>query len=446
MLARTGRLLVRAARRFHADDASTRAAALTFRTLLSIVPFLAVFFAVLSAFGPFARTEARLEAFLLEHLLPGTARAAIAHLTRLTEKTAAVGAVGFVALVATSLLLLGAIEDAFRHIHRLPEGRSFRQRLLSYWTTLTVAPLLFGVSIYLSGAATRLSPRLVPDALLDILRSGEILWGYLVPLLVSTGAFTLGYLVLPAASVRLAPALAGGATAGLLWEAGKAAFDWYVRRFASFEQVYGALALVPIFLLWVQVTWLIVLFGAEVAYCAQHPDPGPETAPARRDGPARGPLAARVLWSVAREFTAGRPRPTVAGVAAELSVEAEAVERAVGALERAGLVARVAEPGDAEGGTGLLPARPLDQVTVADALRAGEAEGGGLAEGAEAEEPLLGLLRAAAGEVEERLGRETYASLASRWQARQRAHEAAGAIGMAEPATLPEGLVEGREP
>ena len=262
----------------------------------------------------------------------------------------------------------------------------------------------------------------------------------------STGAFTLGYLVLPAASVRLGPALAGGATAGLLWEAGKAAFDWYVRRFASFEQIYGALALVPIFLLWVQVTWLIVLFGAEVACCAQHPDPGPETAPARRDGHARGPLAARVLWVVAREFAAGRPRPTVAGLAAELSVEGEAVERAVGALARAGLVARVAEPADAEGDAGLLPARPLEQITVADALRAGEAEGGGLAEGDEGEEPLYGLLRAAAREVEERLGRETYASLSARWLARQRGQEAEGAIPTAAPATLPEGLAEGREP
>lgn len=93
MLARTGRLLARAARRLRADDAPTRAAALTFRTRLSVVPFLAVFFAVLTGFGPFVRTEARLESFLLEHLLPGTAQAAIAHLTRLTAKTTTVGAV-----------------------------------------------------------------------------------------------------------------------------------------------------------------------------------------------------------------------------------------------------------------------------------------------------------------------------------------------------------------
>ncbi len=469
MLDRTGRLLARAARRFRADDAPTRAAALTFRTLLSLVPFLAVFFAILAGFGPFVRTEARFESFLLEHLLPGTAQTAITHLTRLTQKTTAVGTIGFVALLATSLLLLSAIEDAFRHIHRLPEGRSLRQRLLSYWTTLTVAPLLFGVSIYLSGAATRLSPLLVPVGLLEVLRSSTLLWAYLVPLLVSTGAFTLGYLVLPATSVRLVPALTGGVAAGFLWETGKAGFDWYVRHFTSFEQIYGALALVPIFLLWVQLTWLIVLFGAEVAYCAQHPDPGPgpETAPARSEGSARGPLAARVLWSVAREFAAGRGRPTAAAVAIELSVDAEAVERAVDALESAGLVARVAEPGDAELAAGLLPARPLDQMTVAGALRAGEAQGGAFAEGSEAESPLHEVLRAAAADLQGRLERETYASLVARWRARQVSREATavkppdyavgppdygeGRPGLAEvsvaaAATRTEGLREVREP
>ncbi len=437
MLVHTGRLLARAARRFRADDAQVRAAALTFRTLLSLVPLLAVFFAVLAGFGRFLRTEARLEAFLFEHLLPGSASAAIGHLTRLTEKTAAVGTVGFVALLVTALLLLSAIEDAFRHIYRLPEGRSIRQRLLSYWTMLTVAPLLLGISIYLSGAASRLSPLVVPEGMLDTLRAWEVVWGYLVPFLVSTGAFTVAYLVLPATSVRVLPALTGAAVAALLWETAKGTFDWYVRHFASFEQIYGALALVPVFLLWVQLTWLIVLFGAEVAWCAQHPDPGPEAAPAEGPALARGPFASRVLWTVARDFAARRPRPSAAAVAADLAVGVDAVEGAIDALEAAGLVARVVEPGDVEAPPGLLPARPLEQTSVADAVRAGEARGGAFADGSPAESPLYDVLRSAAADMESRFSRETYASLVARWRAREVSREATGdALRAAVPAEI----------
>lgn len=424
MLDRWGRLLARAARRFRADDAPVRAAALTFRTLLSLVPCLAVFFAVLAGIAPAERGESRLEHFLLEHLVPGSASAAIGHLERLTEKTAAVGTIGFLALVVTAILLLSAIEDAFRHIYRLPEGRSLRQRLLSYWTTITVAPLLFGVSIYLTGAATRLSPVLVPQAWLEVLSASELLWGYLLPLLVSTGAFTLGYLVLPATTVRLVPALAGGVVAGLLWETAKGGFDWYVRHFASFEQIYGALALIPVFLLWVQLTWLIVLFGAEVAWCAQHGDPGPEAPLVRGPSPARGPLAARVLWVAARAFASGQSRPTVAGVAADLAVDAETVESAVDALSAAGLLARAVDGEDAESSPGLLPARPLDQITVADAVRAGEAQGGGYADASEADGPLADLLGTLDREIDGRLRKETYAALAARWRARQVSREA----------------------
>lgn len=414
-LARGGGVLARGARRFLADDALTRAAALTYTTLLSLVPFLAVFFALLAAFGTFFRTEARLEAFLLEHLLPSSASAAIEYLTRFTKQTTAVGVIGFLFLLLTALLLLNAIEAAFRHIYRLPEGRSIRQRLLSYWTMLTVAPLLLGLSIYVSGRLRRLAP-LVESAGL----SGAVyLWSYVGPLLITWGAFTLAYFVLPAAPVRLRAAASGAFVAAVLWEVAKGAFDWYVLHYASFERLYGTLALIPIFLIWINLTWMIVLFGAEVAYCAQHPDPGPLDARADRPRPAPGALAARVFWVVAREFVASRGRPAVEAVADELKADPEAVERAVSRLEEAGLVARALDPADADESPGLLPARPLAEVTVSQAVRAGEAAGGGLAEGTEPGSPVLGLLAAADAEAAAILGGSTYGALVEQWRAGQ---------------------------
>ncbi len=416
-LARGGRVLMRAARRFRADEAMTRAAALTFTTLLSLVPFLAVFFAILSGFGTFFQTEARLEAFLLRHLLPSSAAAAIQYLTRFTQQTGTVGLIGFVALLAIALFLLNGVETAFRRIYRLPEGRSVRQRLLSYWTMLTVAPLLLGLSIYVSAAARRLAP-LAESAGLP---GGGVLYlsSVVAPLLIAWGAFALAYLVLPATPVRLRAAAAGGLVAAVLWEAGKTAFDLYIRHLALFEQLYGAVAVVPIFLVWVDLTWVIVLFGAEVAYCAQHPEPGPADVRPDRPHPTPGPLAARVFWVVAREFAASRGRPTVEAVADELKAEPEAVSAAVTRLEEAGLVARVFDPADADDPRRLLPARPLAEVTVAEVVRAGEAAGRRFAEWAEAGSPVLGLLAAAEAEAATLLEGATYGTLVERWRARQ---------------------------
>ncbi len=416
-LACSGRVLARAARRFGADEAMTRASALTFITLLSLVPFLAVVFAIFSGFGTFFEPEARLEAFLLHHLLPSSAAAAIQYLTLFTQQTAAVGLIGSVALLAIALLLLNGVETAFRRIYRLPQGRSIRQRLLSYWTMLTVAPLLLGLSIYVSGAARRLAP-LAESAGLS---GAAVLYvsSVVAPLLITWGAFTLAYLVLPATQVRLRAAAAGAFVAAVLWEAGKTAFDLYVRHLTLFEQLYGAVAVVPIFLVWVDLTWVIVLFGAEVAYCAQHPESGPADVRPDRPRPAPGPLAARVFWAAAREFAASRRRPTLEAVADELAAEPEAVEHAVARLEEAGLVARVLDPADADEPPGLLPARPLAEVTVAEAVRAGEAAGGGFAEGTEAGSPVLGLLAAAEVEAATILEGATYGALVEQWRAGQ---------------------------
>ncbi len=423
-LSRAARLLVRAVRRFGTDDGMIRAAALSYTTLLSLVPFLAVFFALLSAFGRFIRTEARLEAFLLAHLLPSSASAATEYLTRFTRNTAAIGVIGFVFLLLTALLMLNAIETAFRHIYRLPEGRSIRQRLLSYWTMLTVSPLLLGLSIYVSGTARRLGPLAESAGLVGAV----YLWSYLTPLFITWGAFTLAYLVLPATSVRLRAAAAGAFVAALLWEIAKAAFDWYIRQYASFERLYGALALVPIFLLWINLSWIIILLGAEVAFCVQYPEPDPAGDRPAGGRPAPGPLAARLFWIVARDFAAGRGRPTAEAIAGELQVDVEAVESAAARLERAGLVARVPDPADADAPAGFLPARPLASVTVAEVVRAGEVPGGGLAEGAESGSPVLGLLAAAEVEASAVLEGATYGALAEQWRASQ-----AGAAALPAP-------------
>jgi membrane protein len=204
--------------------------------------------------------------------------------------------------------------------------------------------------------------------------------------------------------------------AAALFEAAKAGFDWYVRSFASFEKVYGAVALVPIFLVWLNLTWLVVLFGAEVAYCAQHPEVAPADERRARPRVSPGPLAARVLWVVARDFATGRPRPTVDAVADELGADPDAVAAAVAALEVEGLLARVLDPADGDGSPGLLPARPLAGVTVGDAVRAGERSGGGRAEGGEADSPVLGLLAAAEAEASRRLEGATYAALVAGWR------------------------------
>ena len=236
------------------------AGSLTFTSILSIVPLFAVTFALFTAFPIFNSFRDALQGFLLEHLMPESVNAQIFnYLNQFASKAKSLTAFGLIGLLVTSVLTLMTIESAFNVIWRVPRPRPLAQRLLIYWSLLTLGPLLFGVSLSISSYVFTQSMSLVstlPPAVASLLS--------LIPLALTSVVFMLMYVYMPNCKVDWRDALVGGVVAALAFDLTKRGFGMYIRQFPTYTAVYGAFAAVPIFLLWIYLSWLVALLGATI--------------------------------------------------------------------------------------------------------------------------------------------------------------------------------------
>jgi membrane protein len=186
-----------------------------------------------------------------------------------------------------------------------------------------------------------------------------LLAGQVALVLLTMGAFTGAYLVVPATRVRFWPALVGGVIAGGAFEIAKGVYSWAASHLFQFQALYGSLAAVFVFLLWLYLSWTLFLFGARLAFVLQHHRVLLDPSEASRTAIPRELLALRALVEVALAFRDGEPPPDAGVVADRLEAAAEPVREVLSALEDAGLV-RAGERG------GLVPARPAEQISLAD--------------------------------------------------------------------------------
>jgi membrane protein len=411
-LVAAGRALLRgwgeALRSFGADQLETQANALTFLTLLSLVPLLAVSFSLFAAFGGLQASEKALHRLIAQNLAPGPAEAAMEHLRQFAARTSAgaVGGVGVVLLFLTVVALLSSIEQSMNSLWGIKRGRPWLARFVVYWTSLTVGPVLLAVSLSLTSAA---QSSVLVDRLRDAVPGAAALAFGLVPWVVSCGALTLLYLIVPYAHVSWRAAVGGGVVAGTVWELGKWVFTWASTSLFRYGAVYGSFGALPVFFLWLQVGWVIVLLGCKATYVLQH-------ARALREGLRRpvGPagrelLALGCMIEVALAFRRGAAPPTLLdllpGTRCVLQAEQEVLER----LADAGLLRAVSlggADGEADGDEhGYVPGRDPSRVSVEEIIATVRDEGatpaeldpggvvGALARG------ILERTRAAAGEV-----------------------------------------------
>jgi membrane protein len=248
------------AQRFEEDRCMQIAASLTFTTLLAIVPIITVAVTLISAFPVFRSVTEHIEGFLLENMLPESVEAIAAYTGQFTKNAARLTLVGIVVLFVTAMMVLFTIDRAFNQIWRVPRPRSAVQRVFIYWALLTVGPVLIGASLSLTSWVVSLSLGLVKD----VPYAGLVLLK-VVPMLFTGSAFVLLYITMPNRRVLARDALSGGFLAALAFEAMKQGFAIYITQFPTYKLVYGAFAIVPLFLLWIYLSWLVVLFGAVAA-------------------------------------------------------------------------------------------------------------------------------------------------------------------------------------
>jgi len=263
-LRQLGRFLAHLFRRFNQDRCLQIASSLTFTTLLALVPLVTIMLTLLSAFPVFSGLGEQIHAFLLANMLPDKAgRVVSGYIEQFTGRAGRLTALGTVFLAVTAFLMMFTIEHAFNSIWRVSRPRPVAQRILVYWAALTLGPVLIGASLsitsYLVGASLGLT-REAP------LAGPAILW--LVPFVLTWAAFTLLYYVVPNRAVNPRHALAGGLVAAFVFELMKRSFAFYVAQIPTYALVYGAFAVIPIFLLWVYFSWVVIVIGALITALA----------------------------------------------------------------------------------------------------------------------------------------------------------------------------------
>lgn len=259
-----------AAGRFYRDHGLQAAGALTYTTLLALVPLLTIAFAIFAAFPAFQALQDRIEILLFENLVPEVGLVVRSHLTEFIRNATNLTAVGVVALAVSAVLLLSTVESVFNTIWRVERDRPVVTRLLIFWTVLTLGPILIGVSFSLTtGVFDRIGELADQGAAYVPIAIDSKGLGYVGGRALAAGlqsiAFTVLYILVPARPVRLRDAAVGGLVAGIGLEVLKWGFRVYLVSFPSYQTIYGALATFPIFLIWMYLSWTVVLFGAVFA-------------------------------------------------------------------------------------------------------------------------------------------------------------------------------------
>ncbi|MBL3590111.1 MAG: virulence factor BrkB family protein [gamma proteobacterium endosymbiont of Lamellibrachia anaximandri] len=248
---------------FVKDGGVQNTAALTYTTLLSLVPLMTVMLALFSVFPASERVAVEIEDFVFKNFVPAAGEVVHEHLSNFSSKAAKLSGVGFVFLLVVALMLMGNIDKAFNTIWHVRKKRGAMSTFIVYWAILSLGPVLIVVSVGVTSYLVSI-PILNDDETVQQLRSRFL---SMSPVLISAFAFTLLYAVVPNRKVSLRHALAGGILAALLFESAKRGFALYVTHFPTYEAIYGAMAVIPIFLIWIYLSWLVTLLGAEFTYC-----------------------------------------------------------------------------------------------------------------------------------------------------------------------------------
>ncbi len=353
------KLLYEIVEKFWWDNCFIFAASLAYTTLLAIAPLAAVSLSILTAFDI---SKATVLSFVFKRLLPNENLAAIIekNIDTFSANAASVSIFGVVALVLFSVWVLSTIESAFNMIWKVDKPRPVISKFLAYWSTVTFAPILIAVSIIVTAKVQTL-----------VLSEGWAEYSYLqsftlkaIPYILTWIAFFLVYKLIPYTNVHFIPAFYGAVAGGVMFEMAKLFFDYYILNWASYTVIYGALAVIPIFLFWLYVTWLIVLLGSVIAYAIQYPK---EIHSVKNEGFDRSRYlnyyALRLLVEAARAYLADEGALTPRDTQEKLEITAEFYDDILVKLKKLEIIEFVEGADDT-----FLLGRPPENILVADLL------------------------------------------------------------------------------
>jgi len=247
-------------KRFKEDRIIVYSGYLSFVTLLSIVPLLAVIFSVFSLFPVFQDWRGEVESFVFKNFVPTLGESIQGYLIRFVENATNMTSLGLVALFLVALLLISSIDHTLNHIWRVRKNRRQLVSFSIYWVVLTLGPVLIGISLLTTSYLFSLTG--FEDNTLLAVRK---LFLAFLPYLGSFSSFLLIYLLVPHTRVHFWSALSGAMIAAILFELSKSAFALYFTHFPVYKEIYGALAIIPLLFVWIFISWIVILVGAQVA-------------------------------------------------------------------------------------------------------------------------------------------------------------------------------------
>ena len=244
--------------RFNQNKLTQAAGYLTYSTMLAIVPLIMVVFSIFSAFPVFNEVTDALKEFIFTNFAPSASDMVGQYIDEFVNNSKKMSAVGIISLIVVALVLINSIDRTLNSIWHDTETRPIFSSFAIYWLILTLGPLLVGVSI----AASAYVKTMFESA--SNFSFGLKLLSF-VPFLSTWFIFTLIYMVVPNKKVSIKHSAAGALIAAVFFTLGKQAFAWYIVTFPSYQLIYGAMATLPIMLLWIQLSWTVVLLGAQLA-------------------------------------------------------------------------------------------------------------------------------------------------------------------------------------
>lgn len=255
------RVLYLTVQHFLQDNCRQHAAALTFTTLFAVVPMMTVVFTALAAVPSLKHVSGDIQSFIFKNLVPSTGETVQAYLAEFAHQASQLTIVGVAILFVTAIMMLVTIERAFNDIWQVRAPRQGMISFLRYWAVLSLGPFLLGAGFLLSSYL--MSLRVLSDTanLLYTVAPGL----GLVPFLFTALGFTLLYTTVPNCRVPVKAGIISGIVAAALFELAKRGFGMFITSFSSYELVYGAFAAFPVFLLWIYLSWMIILFGVELS-------------------------------------------------------------------------------------------------------------------------------------------------------------------------------------
>lgn len=357
------RLGLVAASEFQGSFLSIRATSLVYTTLLSLVPFLAVTFSVLKAFGVHQQIEP-----LLSQLFDPLGEKGAELTTNIIQfvdnlKVGVLGAVGVAGLFYTTYSLIEKIEEALNSIWQVEVGRPLARRVTDYLSVVLVGPVFVFTAFGLMASS---QSHWLVQRVMEIQPFGYLILALtnLIPFFFMCMLFTFLYKFVPNTRVKMGSALVGGLTAGICWQVAGMGFAAFVASSGRYSAIYSSFAVLILFLIWLYVGWLIVLAGAQVAYYHQHPSAYLLHLRRKHQTPLfREYLTLAILGHITRRFLAGKAPLKVEQLARVQRVPLTFVESLINDLLQANMLMRTESP------QGVALARPPESIAVVDVLK-----------------------------------------------------------------------------